>query len=137
MKGKWLVKNVLWTLNELVRIELGPQLVELDCTDENLKNEVTAAHYHVGARDALGRVIRPREAGLPSDDKLGVVEKGQKMVCVDWDARHKPKVWKIYQNQDTEVKDMDGNPVRRFIQVGEEAAFDVAEAIAVKLARTM
>ena len=68
--------------DDTVRIELGPQLIELDATDANLADEVTAPHYHEGAIDALGKRIF----------------KGQKMTCVDWRAKHVPHVHKVYQH---------------------------------------
>ncbi len=116
---KWLNPDVLCSFgDDQVRIELGPQIIELDCTDENLRDEVTAPHYKIGGIDAYGRVIRPDEAEvLVQKNPVGVVNKGEKMHCVDWRSKHVPHVWKVYQ--------YDGE---RFIQVGERA--DKAEAIA-------
>ncbi len=116
---KWLNPDVLCSFgDDQVRIELGPQIIELDCTDENLRDEVTAPHYKIGGIDAHGRVIRPDEAKvLVQKNPIGIVNKGEKMHCVDWRCKHVPKIWKVYQ--------YDGE---RFIQVGERA--DKTEAVA-------
>ncbi len=116
---KWLNPDVLCSFgDDQVRIELAPQIIELDCTDENLSDKVTSPHYKIGGIDAYGRVIRPGEAEvLVQRNPVGVVNKGEKMHCVDWRSKHVPHVWKVYQ--------YDGE---RFIQVGERA--DKAEAIA-------
>ncbi len=115
---KWLNPGVLCSFgDDQVRIELGPQIIELDCTDANLSDEVTSPHYKIGGIDAYGRVIRPQEAEvLVQKNPVGVVNKGEKMHCVDWRSKHVPHVWKVYQ--------YDGE---RFIQVGERA--DDAEAV--------
>ncbi|WP_299077900.1 hypothetical protein [uncultured Paraglaciecola sp.] len=83
MKENWLNEN-LCSFDEKVRVELGPQLIELPCTEQTLSDEVTAPHYKEGSPDALGRTI----------------VKGEKMTCVDWRSKQAPKVWKIYQNVD-------------------------------------
>ena len=127
---KWLNPNVLCSFgDDQVRIELGPQIIELDCTDENLSDEVTSPHYKIGGIDAYGRVIRPQEAEvLVQKNPVGVVNKGEKMHCVDWRAKHVPFVWKVYQWQETADLNPDDESIFRFIKVGERA--DKAEAIA-------
>ena len=130
---KWLNPEVLCSFgDDQVRIELGPQIIELDCTDENLHDEVTAPHYKIGGIDAYGRVIRPDEAEvLVQKNPVGVVNKGEKMHCVDWRAKHVPHVWKVYQLQET-----DDGP-NRFIQVGECADKAMAITSAEELFRGM
>ncbi len=83
-KEKWLNDNLCSLHDDKVRIELGPQIIELPCTDANLRNAVTSAHYQKGRIDAYGVVIGTKK----------------KMNCVDWRARHIPKLWKIYTLQD-------------------------------------
>ncbi|GGH36437.1 hypothetical protein SAMN05444007_108264 [Cribrihabitans marinus] len=68
-KEKWLTDN-LCALGDRVRIERGPQVVELDCTDENLDDRVTPRRYAKGRRDALGRLIQPDEAVAELQGKL-------------------------------------------------------------------
>ena len=153
---KWLNPNVLCSFGEdQVRIELGPQIIELDCTDENLSDEVTAPHYKIGGIDAHGRVIRPDEAEvLVQKNPVGAIGKGQKMHCVDWRAKHVPHVWKVYQWQETDQTEIvsvevegGGNgklvfedkvvPVSRFIKVGEFAERTEAIAFAEELLEGM
>lgn len=128
---KWLNPDVLCSFgDDQVRIELGPQIIELDCTDENLSDEVTSPHYKIGGIDAYGRVIRPKEAEvLVQRNPVGVVNKGEKMHVVDWRCKHVPKVWKIYRFQETSDLDTDDKPIFRFIKMAERD--DKAEAIAL------
>lgn len=140
MTKNWLNEN-LCSFDEKVRIELGPQIIELECNDANLADTVTHSQYRNGGIDARGRVIRPDKA-TPNEvirrvdfaKKFGVVNDGETMACVDWRSKIAPHVWKIYQWQDTGDVDKDGKPVSRFIQVGEnedkEAALAEAEALA-------
>ena len=118
MKANWLNEN-LCSFDEKVRIELGPQMVELECSHENLADTVTSPHYRIGQRDARGKIIM----GTDESDPYGVVKEGETMTCVDWREKHVPKVWKIYQMED-----------EKFIQVGEdeskEDALDFAKALA-------
>ena len=125
MAEVWLNEN-LCSFDEKVRVEKGPQIIELECNDANLDDTVTAPHYRIGARDAYGRVIRPGEAIDPADSKLGVVEKGEKMAVVDWRAKHVPHVWKIYR--------LDGE---RFQQIDAKTDRDEALAAARKIAKEM
>ncbi len=96
MKANWM-SETLCSFGEKTRIELGPQLVELKCTDANLKDTVTAPHYQIGKIDALGRVIMPERMTEPNWRPNGAIAEGEMMTCVDWREKHKPKVWKIYQ----------------------------------------
>lgn len=124
IKENWLVENRLCSLDEKVRIEIGPQIIDLECTDENLKDGVTAAHYHVGSRDAIGRVIMPeRVKGV--DPRLGGVKEGETMKVVDWKAKFVPHIWKIYKWQEK---------ASQFVKVGEEAELATALKKAHKLA---
>jgi hypothetical protein len=122
MTETWLNEGVLLSFDELVRIELGPQIIALDYTTTNLHDNVTAPHYRRGKIDAYGKRIDPDAGGL--------------MHCVDWRAKHVPHIWKIYQLQDV----VEVNPiireevtVQRFIKVDER--LDKDEAIAA--ARTL
>ena len=118
----WLNEN-LCSFDEKVRIERGPQIVELVCNDVNLSNAVTSPYYQDGARDATGKVIRPsklpEEVAKKIDAPFGVVEEGEKMAVVDRRAKHAPFLWKVYQLQETGESDKDGNPISRFIKVDE------------------
>ena len=139
MKQNWLNEN-LCSFDEKVRIELGPQIIELECNDANLSNSVTHPQYHDGGIDAYGRVIRPAKSentGPRSLDdmydelekpiaKRGLVNEGELMACVDWRAKHLPYVWKIYQWQDT-----------GFVQVDQHEDKEAAIAAAETLARGM
>jgi hypothetical protein len=149
MTEQWLIPDKLCSFDEKVRIEIGPQVIELDCTDENLCDEVTHRQYQVGRRDALGRLIRPDELIANPDIDTKVLEKavakdirrgkppvaqGEKMACVDWRAKRVPHVWKIYQLQDTgEVNEKTDEPLMRFIQVDQVAGRDMA----ISTARTL
>lgn len=152
MKMLWLIENKLASFDERVRVELGPQVIEFDCTDENLLDTVTASHYKLGKRDALGRLIRPDElinnpkidtrqleAIVAIDKKNGLkqLSKKDKMVCVDWDQKHKPFIWKIYQKQKIGELGKDGEEIEKFIKVGEELDKDKALKIGRKLYEEM
>ncbi len=120
---KWLNPDVLCSFgDDQVRIELGPQIIELDCTDENLRDEVTSPHYKIGGIDAYGRVIRPKEAKvLVQKNPVGAVHKGEKMFVVDWRSKHVPHVWKVYQWQETADLNPDDEPIFKFVKVAERA----------------
>lgn len=45
------------SIGDDIRIESGPRRVEAVATEELLANEVTAEHYVVGGKDALGKEI--------------------------------------------------------------------------------
>jgi len=146
---EWLNEN-LCTFDEKVRVELGPQIVELDCTDENLCDTKTHANYCIGKRDAYGRHIRPDD--MPEGDAktavmlevqrdsnrgvYGVVGQGEKMACVDWRARKAPKLWKIYESQAVEEIDSKGDvvEVQKFVKVDEREGKEDAIAVATELA---
>lgn len=111
-KEKWLNKKLCSLHGDKVRIELGPQIIELKCTVENLSDKVTSPHYQEGRIDAYGKVIKI----------------GSKMHCVDWRSKHVPKLWKIYVMKETGELDKitgekalgdDKKPLQRFIQVKE------------------
>ena len=113
MKGEWL-NETLYSIGEKVRVEKGPQLIELICSEENLKDSVTFAHYKIGKIDALGRSIMPEkiknlEARAAAEVRpAGVIKEGEKMTCVDWRALHVPYIWKIYELQDGRFVMVDG-----------------------------
>ena len=141
---KELKKDVLYSFDEKVRVEIGPQIIELDCTDKNLSNGVTHSVYQIGMRDAYGRFIRPDDMGESDDNAknakqairqqvayekqigvYGVVNSGEKMACVDRKAVHVPFLWKVYQMQKTdELRKVKGKPdkfepVFKFIKINE------------------
>lgn len=125
MEPTWLTPT-LASFDERVRVERGPQIVEMPCTDANLDDQVTHAHYKKGRRDASGRLIRPAErmneldrqmreadgdrrrqlqkeiralqAAMNIDRAIGrkPVETNEPMKCVDWRGKHKAYVWKVY-----------------------------------------
>ncbi len=139
MTEKWLQKDKLCTFDEKVRVELGPQIIELDCTAENLRDEITAPHYKIGKIDAYGKIIGYDtfisedldDDGEPTGNmsnsmklqaaRKGSINMGEKMFCVDWRSKHKPYIWKVYKLQKTD--DME-----RFIKVDEYV--DLNEALA-------
>lgn len=146
MNENWLNDN-LCSFDEKVRVELGPQIIELDCTLANLDDNVTAPYYRAGTVDALGKEINPSPA-----------EDGNTMHVVDRRAKHAPKVWKIYQWQPapqdekdieryTELVASDDDPsedaiaflqsIMRWIKVDENEDKDSAIAIAKQLAEGM
>lgn len=109
MQENWMNEN-LCSFDEKTRIELAPQLIELMCNSDNLKDSVTSPHYSLGRIDALGKVIT----------------EGKMMTCVDWRQKHKPKIWKIYK--------MDGGI---FIKIKEDENKINALKFASKLAGEM
>ena len=135
MAEKWLAEDKLCTFDEKVRVELGPQIIELDCTAENLRDEVTHPQYRIGKIDAYGRTImfdaltKAEQAAAPKRS-AGTVEQGETMFCVDWRAKHVPHVWKVYQMQETD-------DIERFIQVDEYEDRDAALARAKELRAEM
>ena len=151
MAEQWLKEGVLCSFDELVRIEKGPQVVELECNDANLSNDVSHANYQIGTRDAMGKIIRPSEAAaehkvavdraVASDARkgvYGVVNKGETMSVVDRKAIHAPFMWKIYQWQETdEFNEKTDEPIEKFVKVGEVAGKDEALAQARALFEEM
>jgi len=151
---KKISENFVILDGDKVRIERGPQIVRHACSHENLKDDVTAAHYHLGTRDALGRLIDPEaalkklherarldpgrakefiaaaavvERAWKRDTQIGVpsVKIGDEMHCADWDEVQTKWVWKIYQRQQVDVTEA-GVPVLRYIQVGSAPTKDAA-----------
>ena len=127
MKGEWL-NDKLYSIDEKVRVEKGPQLIELICNEENLKDSVTFARYKIGKIDALGRAIMPEKIKNKEAREIaearpsGVIREGEKMTVLDWRAIHVPHIWKIYKLQD-----------ERFIMVDEIESKDDALKRAKKL----
>ena len=159
MQGEWL-NDKLYSIDEKVRVEKGPQLIELICNEENLRDEVTAAHYVVGKIDARGRVIMPekiaddKQRATAEANRLGTVSEGEVMSVLDWRSKHVPHAWKIYQDQETDqdkyqtddsgkfVKDSAGKLIvigkrHRFIMVDEIEDKDEAIARAQTIAGEM
>jgi len=113
---------------DMVRVERGPKRIELEVSDANLSDAVTAVHYKLGRRDALGRLLDPAEAirrlnahveaGLANAEAVAPViaeieagratakmhglaelKLGDKMVVADWRQKHSPFVWYIYRKE--------------------------------------
>lgn len=154
MKENWL-SETLCSFGEKIRVELGPQLIELKCTHGNLQDNVTSPHYRIGGSDALGRVIMPEKMNLKADTQellnmveqkadFGAIHEGETMTCVDWRCKHKPKVWKIYRWQETgqfyrrDSKDHKrGDPIMSFAKIDEYEDKDKALSIGLSLAQEM
>lgn len=156
MEQNWIIPDKLCSLfGDTVRVEIGPQIIDMDCTDENLSNEVTHVNYRIGSRDADGRLIRPIEAAsdqihknqicyqISVEEKRGLIpiNKGEVMRCVDYREKHVPHQWKVYQLQEfgepvmkdrVPVYDDDGNIVMRkkFIKVDEKPSLEAALKVA-------
>ena len=64
---------------DTVRVEIGPQIVEVVCEDKSLD----------GKWDSMGKTV----------------EYGKKMSIVDGSAKHKPYLWKVYKLQDVDGTD--------------------------------
>ncbi len=86
------------------RIEKGPLRKKAIATKELLDDEVTAAHYKVGAPDSLGKPI----------------VLGQEMNYIDWKNRRTEFTFTVYQLKDVEQVDKDGKKtiVKRFMPLG-------------------
>lgn len=130
--GTWLIEDKLYSLfDDTVRVEIGPQVVELECNEHNLHNDVTKPHYKPGGRDARGHLIMPEAAGISSEvvnfetsEGRPPVRYGETMHCVDYKGHFVAPLWKVYQLQDT--VDRNGHIVPRFIKVSEFVEFDDA-----------
>lgn len=150
MAENWLNDKLCSLGDDQVRVEQGPQIVELDCTDENLSNEITAAHYQLGQIDALGRFIRPMDVidNEQDDDKKqalkayfyseidkgrGTIGAGEKMACVDWRGKIAGHVWKVYQMKGTGKFDVNGKEIKRFTKIDEFEKKDDAMTFAASL----
>lgn len=99
------------SFGKTVRVEPGPALKTAKATAELLSDEVTAAHYAVGARDAKGEVI----------------ELGQPMAYLDWKGE---RVFYLYQLRD----DDSAAEGQRWFEVDTFATEEAAHAAAQKLA---
>lgn len=128
MEPTWMVKGRLCCFAEdTVRIEIGPQYVELEVNAENLSDKVTHPAYKLGAIDALGRLIGTEKT----------------MTVVDRESKFVPHLWKVYELQKSPALDRDGNEFKdedgetvmidRFIKIDEKEDFDEALAIAETL----
>jgi hypothetical protein len=78
------MKRELIEIGETIRVENGPARQTAVATEELLDDTVTASHYHVGMRDAMGKVIAL----------------GEPMTYLDY---HGEWIWYIYQLQDDET----------------------------------
>lgn len=122
MSANWINDNLASFADDTVRVELGPQIIELDCTTANLADEVTHPQYRIGGIDAYGQAIT-----------ADIVDKGGKMHCVDWRSKHVPHLWKVYQLMETGETEEDGKPVMAFGKVNEFEDKDEALSCAIGL----
>jgi hypothetical protein len=119
------IKKLGDTITEIdgkVRIEIGHVRRTEVATEELLSNEVTAAHYAVGLKDALGNVITL----------------GKSMAYIDWLAPD--RVFYVYRLEEV-VDIVDGKKVKnqRWLPNGdpfadEAAALSHATTLAAELA---
>ena len=147
MAENWITQT-LCSLDEKVRIERGPQIIELDCNDANLSDSVTAPHYRNGGRDATGRLIRPdlagdkavKQARIEKERGIESLSEGEKMLCVDYREKHAPWLWKIYQSQEFEQlnqKTGEHETISKFVKVDEVEGKDDALAKAHAIRKEM
>ena len=126
MAETWLYENppegALLSFDEVVRVELGPQVIEMQCSTKNLSRLVTHPKYRVGKPDAVGTIIGGPD--LP-------VDAGKTMRVVDWRAYHVPKLWKVYRWQDVRVSPTQFQ--KSWVKIDQFENFDDA----VELARHM
>ncbi len=152
-KEVWMNDRLCCFADDTVRIEIGPQVISMKCTEENLMNGVTPPHYRLGGRDATGAMIDPEEhakrlRAVGHEDAASEVDRnaaldrslgrmplklGSEMRVVDWRAKHVPHMWKVYVWQESGV-DSKGNPIMKFIKVDEIAGKDEALTRAHELA---
>lgn len=176
LKNKQGVEMNIFQVDGLVRMERGPQVMQMTCTDDNLDDSMTHPHYKVGGRDAMGRLIQPdrhlaslkekvaalknvkasparieaAEAALEdfdvamrvdAEEKVDGVAEGATMEIVDYRAKHRPFLWKIYTYQLTQTR-FDRKLKQdvedwRWIKVDEIEGKDDAMAAVRKLAKEM
>ena len=106
---KW-INPVLCTLyNDLVRVELGSQIVELPMTEHYLSDGVTMPYYQEGSVDAYGKVIHISPDG----------GEGDTMHVVDHRQKFAKKVWKVYRWTKTDTIAANGEYMYRFVKVAE------------------
>jgi hypothetical protein len=131
MQPNWLIKDKLCCFaDDTVRIEIGPQYVELEVSTENLSDEVTHPSYQLDKPDAFGK-------------KIGL---SKMMTVVDRKGKLVPHLWKVYEMQEVFSLDVIGNKIvdddgetvmiNRFIKIDEKEDFDDALAIAESLVTT-
>ena len=140
MNEDWL-SQTLCEIEGVVRIERGPQVMEMTCDDDSLRDEVTAPRYKPGKRDADGRLIMPDEAAAEArargdkaaaakimaakrvDESIGraPIQRGEPMRIIDDRAKHVPFMWKVYALTHEQEVDKDGRivPVERFRKIAE------------------
>lgn len=108
------INEKLFSIDEVIRGEIGPPLKRAKATKELLSDEVTARHYQVGERDAENNII----------------EEGKEMAYLDWKNKDQ-WCWYLYRWTAMEGQDKDGKTVdlSRFVEV-EQFAGTKDEAIA-------
>ena len=124
MAETWLFDTLL-SLDEVVRVERGPQIVELTCNTTNLSNLVTHPQYCVGKRDALGRIIGTE------------VKMGEMMAVVDYRALHVPHLWKVYRWQREILSQIPLETRMSWKKIDQFENFDDALTLARQLRREM
>lgn len=78
------MKNEQIRVTPTLRVESGPKRIEAVATKELLDDAVTAHHYHVGGKDAMGKTI--------------VI--GEPMTYLDY---YGEETWYLYQLEDVEL----------------------------------
>ena len=134
MAETWLYHDLpngaLLSLDEVVRVEIGPQVIELQCSPEHLSVIYTHAVYRVGKRDASGRMIVGDDAQLVAKHPDGV-KYGDRMRVVDWDAKFAPRLWKVYRWELLKGARL------KWVKVGQFENFDDALSLARQLRKEM
>ena len=98
----------------IVRVEKAKPYRTATATEALLDNERTAEHYHVGAFDALGKLI----------------VLGEKMTFVDW-RKSEDFVWRVYE------RSLDDQDIERWVPAGDYATRDEAVSEAARRAATI
>ncbi len=126
MEKTWLAEDRLccWA-GDTIRAELSPRRVAP--TDDGFE-VVTPEQALALEQNFLTDYRRAEADGAPLPSK-------KDYVFVDNQARHFPKVWKLYRLVDSQEKDKDGNliTVKRFARVGTVETIDEAQAFVENL----
>lgn len=112
---KWINPNLCSMYDDQVRVELGPQIIELPATEQTIKGGQIMPYYKEGALDALGKVIKICPEG--GSETIHVVDHRQKFV---------KKLWKVYDRQKTNELSANHDYIFRYIKVAEYESKDQA-----------